>query len=142
MGENCPPRVLTGAGTGKFYPRGDGDGRLIPDGEFPVAIPSRGERAPPPYPAAGQASQHLPKDLTKFALPLVAPHYACTRRSSSRGSRAAAVSPLQLVGATAGRATTTNRFVVSSIEALCRLFISSGCGSPRASSPGRRRVRL
>jgi hypothetical protein len=31
--------VLTGAGTGKFYPRGDGDGRLIPDGEFPVAIP-------------------------------------------------------------------------------------------------------
>jgi hypothetical protein len=41
MGENCPPRVLTGAGTGKFYPRGDGDGRLIPDGEFPVAIPTQ-----------------------------------------------------------------------------------------------------
>jgi hypothetical protein len=31
--------TLTGAGAGEFSPRGDGDGRSIPDGEFPVAIP-------------------------------------------------------------------------------------------------------
>jgi hypothetical protein len=29
---------LTGAGMGKFFPRGDGDGSLSPDEEFPVDI--------------------------------------------------------------------------------------------------------
>jgi hypothetical protein len=38
MVTNRPSRVL--AGMGKFCPRGDGDGGLIPDGDFPVAIPS------------------------------------------------------------------------------------------------------
>jgi hypothetical protein len=31
-----------GIPTGKIFRRGDGDGELKPDGEFPVAIPSRG----------------------------------------------------------------------------------------------------
>jgi hypothetical protein len=39
MGEKLPPWALAGTGAGKFFPRGDGDGKPFPDGEFPVAIP-------------------------------------------------------------------------------------------------------
>jgi hypothetical protein len=39
----CSPRHLTGAGAGKISPRGGGDGGPSPDGDFPVAIPNRGE---------------------------------------------------------------------------------------------------
>jgi hypothetical protein len=38
MGRKCPPRAFTGTGTGKSGPRGDGDRKAEPDGEFPVAI--------------------------------------------------------------------------------------------------------
>jgi hypothetical protein len=38
--QSAPPRALAGAGAGKFFPRGDGDGKPFPDGEFPVAIPN------------------------------------------------------------------------------------------------------
>jgi len=30
--------MFTGTGTGEILPRGDGDGGISPDGEFPVAI--------------------------------------------------------------------------------------------------------
>jgi hypothetical protein len=40
MGRKCSPRALAGTGVGKFPPRGGGDGKSFPDGEFPVAIPS------------------------------------------------------------------------------------------------------
>ncbi|CAN6330138.1 unnamed protein product [Urochloa humidicola] len=33
--------MFAGMGMGNFYPRGDGDGGVTPDGEFPVAIPRR-----------------------------------------------------------------------------------------------------
>jgi hypothetical protein len=46
MGKKRPPRALAGTGAGKFFPRGDGDGKPFPDGEFPVAIPSRGHHRP------------------------------------------------------------------------------------------------
>ena len=36
MGEELPPLAFTGMG--KFLPHGDGDGKLSPDGEFPVDI--------------------------------------------------------------------------------------------------------
>jgi hypothetical protein len=39
-GRKSPPASVGRGGAGKMCPRGDGDGRLIPDGEFPVAIPS------------------------------------------------------------------------------------------------------
>jgi hypothetical protein len=39
-GKKLSPRVLTGTGPGNFPPRGDGDGGSIPDGDFPVAIPT------------------------------------------------------------------------------------------------------
>jgi hypothetical protein len=35
------PWLFTGTGTGKIPPRGDGDGGLSSDGEFPVAIFTR-----------------------------------------------------------------------------------------------------
>ena len=38
MGKKYPPLMFTGTGTGKILLRGDGDGGLLPDGEFPVAI--------------------------------------------------------------------------------------------------------
>jgi hypothetical protein len=38
MGRKSPPRVLMGTGMGNYFPRGDGDGKAFPDGEFPVDI--------------------------------------------------------------------------------------------------------
>jgi len=38
MGEKCSSMAFAGTGTGKFPPRGDGDGGSIPDEEFPIAI--------------------------------------------------------------------------------------------------------
>ena len=38
MGEKIHPTFFAGMGTGKIFPRGDGDGGSIPDGEFPIAI--------------------------------------------------------------------------------------------------------
>jgi len=38
MGEELPLLAFTGMGTGKFLSRGDRDGKLSPDGEFPVDI--------------------------------------------------------------------------------------------------------
>jgi hypothetical protein len=38
MGKKQSPMSFTGAGTGKFLIRGDRDGGLKPDEEFPVAI--------------------------------------------------------------------------------------------------------
>ena len=43
MGKKCPPQAFVGIPAGKFFRRGDGFGELKPDGEFPVAIPSRDE---------------------------------------------------------------------------------------------------
>jgi hypothetical protein len=40
MGKKCPPQTFVGIPAGKIIRRGDGDGELKPDGEFPVAIPS------------------------------------------------------------------------------------------------------
>jgi hypothetical protein len=37
-GEEMFPATFVGIPTGKFFCRGDGDGELFPDGEFPVAI--------------------------------------------------------------------------------------------------------
>jgi hypothetical protein len=39
MGKKCPPQAFVGIPAGKFFHRGDGFGKLKPDGEFPVAIP-------------------------------------------------------------------------------------------------------
>jgi hypothetical protein len=39
VGQNFSPTEFTGTGAGKISTRGDGDGELTPDGEFPVAIP-------------------------------------------------------------------------------------------------------
>jgi hypothetical protein len=38
MGKKCPPQAFVGIPAGKFFRRGDGDGKPKPDGEFPVAI--------------------------------------------------------------------------------------------------------
>ena len=38
MGRKHPPGAFTGTGTGKILPRGDGDGKMKPDGEFPIDI--------------------------------------------------------------------------------------------------------
>ena len=38
MVEEGSPWLFAGTGMGKIPPRGDGDGGLFPDGEFPVAI--------------------------------------------------------------------------------------------------------
>ena len=38
MGEELPPLAFMGMGMGKFLPHGDRDGKLSPDGEFPVDI--------------------------------------------------------------------------------------------------------
>jgi hypothetical protein len=46
VGQKAPPRALAGTGAGKFLPRGDGDGKPFPDGEFPVAIPNTHHREP------------------------------------------------------------------------------------------------
>lgn len=56
-GENISPSWLTGAGTVKFYHRGDGDGdaEMTPDGEFPVAI-SSGDHWLGPQPPLHHAS--------------------------------------------------------------------------------------
>jgi hypothetical protein len=43
MGKKCSPQAFVGIPAGKFFRRGDGDGELFPDGEFPVAIPNRGQ---------------------------------------------------------------------------------------------------
>jgi hypothetical protein len=43
-GEKLSPWTLTGTEMGNFSPRGDGDGGLIPDEDFPVAIPSHHPR--------------------------------------------------------------------------------------------------
>jgi hypothetical protein len=39
MGKKCSLQAFVGIPTGKKFRRGDGDGELFPDGEFPVAIP-------------------------------------------------------------------------------------------------------
>lgn len=36
MGSKLAPRALTGTGMGKIFPRGDGDGKTIPDGKSPL----------------------------------------------------------------------------------------------------------
>jgi hypothetical protein len=63
-GENVAPSWLTGAGTVKFYHRGDGDAEVTPDGEFTVAVsstkreqagPARGTRRPASSPAPPDA---------------------------------------------------------------------------------------
>jgi hypothetical protein len=41
MGKKCPPQPFVGIPAEKFFRRGDGFGELKPDGEFPVAIPTR-----------------------------------------------------------------------------------------------------
>jgi len=41
MVEEGSPWLFAGTGMGKIPPRGDGDGGLFPDGEFPVAILTR-----------------------------------------------------------------------------------------------------
>ena len=41
MGKKCSPQAFVGIPVGKKFRRGDGDGELKPDGEFPVAIPSQ-----------------------------------------------------------------------------------------------------
>jgi hypothetical protein len=41
MGKKCPPQAFVGIPAGKFFRHGDGFGELKPDGEFPVAIPTR-----------------------------------------------------------------------------------------------------
>jgi hypothetical protein len=38
--EESLPVSSSGDGAGNFAPRGDGDGRSIPYGEFPIVIPS------------------------------------------------------------------------------------------------------
>jgi hypothetical protein len=38
MDKKFPSLMFAGTGIGKICPRGDGDGGLFPDGEFPVAI--------------------------------------------------------------------------------------------------------
>ena len=38
MGKKCSSRAFTGTGRGEICPRGDGDGAVTPDGEFPVDI--------------------------------------------------------------------------------------------------------
>jgi hypothetical protein len=43
MGREHPPWGLTGTGMGKKISRRDGDGRPIPDGEFPVAFFNTGD---------------------------------------------------------------------------------------------------
>jgi hypothetical protein len=48
MGKKCPPQVFVGIPAGNFFCRGDGFGELKPDGEFPVAIPSRLVSPPSP----------------------------------------------------------------------------------------------
>jgi hypothetical protein len=40
MEKKCSPQAFVGIPVRKFFRRGDGDGELFPDGEFPVAIPS------------------------------------------------------------------------------------------------------
>jgi hypothetical protein len=40
MGKNCPSQTFTGIPVENFSRRGDGDGKLKPDGEFLVAIPT------------------------------------------------------------------------------------------------------
>jgi hypothetical protein len=40
MGKKCLPQAFVGIPAGKFFLRGDRDGELKPDGEFPVAIPN------------------------------------------------------------------------------------------------------
>lgn len=62
MGKFLPPLRLTGTGTGKNFPRGDGDGKLIPDGEFPVDISNYVALVLPPrrYGAARRAPALLP----------------------------------------------------------------------------------
>jgi hypothetical protein len=37
-GENSPSLKFTGTGMGISLPRGDGDGEITPDGEFPIVI--------------------------------------------------------------------------------------------------------
>jgi hypothetical protein len=39
MEKKCSPQVFVGIHAGKFFRRGDGNGELFTDGEFPVAIP-------------------------------------------------------------------------------------------------------
>lgn len=41
MEKKCLPQAFVGIPMGIFFYHGDGDGELFPDGEFPVAIPSR-----------------------------------------------------------------------------------------------------
>jgi hypothetical protein len=41
MGKKCPPQEFVGIPAGEFFCRGDGYGETKPDGEIPVAIPSR-----------------------------------------------------------------------------------------------------
>jgi hypothetical protein len=43
MGKKCPPQTFVGIPAGKFFHRGDGDGKPKSDGEFPVAISIRNE---------------------------------------------------------------------------------------------------
>ena len=38
MGKKYPPQAFVGIPAGDFFLRGDGDGELFPDGEFPIAI--------------------------------------------------------------------------------------------------------
>jgi hypothetical protein len=42
MLKKCSPQAFMGIPAGMFFHRGDRDGELFPDGEFPIAIPSRG----------------------------------------------------------------------------------------------------
>ena len=42
MEKKCSPQVFVGIPARKFFRRGDEDGKLFPDGEFPVVIPTRG----------------------------------------------------------------------------------------------------
>jgi len=48
-GEEMSPLMFTGAVTGKILPRGDGDGGLLPEGEFPVAIAKDDRFLEPPF---------------------------------------------------------------------------------------------
>jgi hypothetical protein len=40
MGKKCPPQAFMGMPTGKNLRRRDEYGKLLPNGEFPIAIPS------------------------------------------------------------------------------------------------------
>jgi hypothetical protein len=65
-GRKRSPPVLTGMGAGNYSPRGDEDGELFPDGEFPVAIPNYYRRFIPDFSRIAKPMTELLKKGVKF----------------------------------------------------------------------------